>query len=94
MYLHALPGSPQTRLSPVNPLPTVQCCCALNAAAKNCYSLLVDPQCTSTVPLRISLAYVHLVFVAEAADSPVVSIGVSSQWLCYLLLPWVSACPV
>ena len=83
MYLHALPGSPQTRLSPVNPLPTVQCCCALNAAAKNCYSLLVDPQCTSTVPLRISLAYVHLV-----------SIGVSSQWLCYLLSSWVSACPV
>ena len=50
MYLHALPGSPQTRLSPVNPLPTVQCCCALNAAAKHCYSLLVEPQCTSTVP--------------------------------------------
>ncbi len=25
MYLHALPGSPQTRLSPVNPVPTVQC---------------------------------------------------------------------
>jgi len=38
MYLRALPGYSQPRLSPVNPFSTGQCCCAVKADTEHYYS--------------------------------------------------------